>query len=199
MDDMNRRRFIQSLAAVFSLPAGANLSLGSASAALPAAAAVPAKARFWAIYMSALHGECTPQTLQNLLHIPEVDAKRYMGQLIADGVIKPNPLLRRGVSNMLNSNEDRLKGNIQKRLEMKEQAKASPELKTPRRVQEDQEEENQGEAEHTRADKGLEKQAGELAATTERDHENGLPDEPSIEKVETANAKDPQGVKATSA
>ena len=106
MNGMNRRRFLQSLAAVISLPAGAGLSLKPATAALPTAAAVPAKARFWAIYMSGLHGECTPQTLQNLLHIPEVDAKKYISHLIADGVIKPNPLLQKSVSKVLQSTED---------------------------------------------------------------------------------------------
>jgi len=121
---MNRRRFIQSLAAVLSLPANATLSLRSATAALPTAAAVPANARFWAIYMSALHGECTPKTLQNLLHIPEVDAKKYVSHLIADGVIKPNPLLQRSVSNFVKSNDESLLDKVKKRFEMKGQAEA---------------------------------------------------------------------------
>lgn len=116
---MKRRRFIQSLVAVFSLPGSATLSLRSASAALPAASAVPTKARFWAVYMSGLHGECTPQTLQNLLHIPEVDARRYVSQLIADGVIKPNPLLQKSVSKLLRPTEDSPLETLKKRLDMK--------------------------------------------------------------------------------
>ena len=86
---MDRRTFIQSLAALLSLPANPVASLRSATAALPAATVVPTKARSWAAYISALHGECTPQTLQNLLHIPEVDAKKYVSQLIVEGIIKP--------------------------------------------------------------------------------------------------------------
>lgn len=120
---MNRRRFIQSLAAIFTLPAtGASLSLGSATAAIPTAAAVPAQARFWGIYMSALHGECPPHALQSILNIPEVDAKRYVGQLIADGVIKPNPLLQRSVSKILKSNEDSFLDKVKNRSEMKARA-----------------------------------------------------------------------------
>ncbi|MEP4334790.1 MAG: hypothetical protein ABJ360_00090, partial [Roseobacter sp.] len=49
---MNRRSFTQSLVAVFSLPANPALSLQSVTTALPAAAAVPAHARSWAVYMS---------------------------------------------------------------------------------------------------------------------------------------------------
>ena len=116
---MNRRRFLQSLAAVFSLPAASAIPLQPAAAAIPSAAAVPTQARFWAVYMSALHGECTPKTLQNLLHIPEMDAKRYVSQLIADGVIKPNPLLQRTVSNVLEARDENLLDKAKKRLEMK--------------------------------------------------------------------------------
>ena len=122
---MNRRRFIQSLAAVFTLPATPKLALGSAGAVSGAAAAVPTQARFWAIYMSALHGECTPQTLQNLLHIPEVDSKRYIGQLIADGVIKPNPLLQNTVTELVKPKDDGLVEKVKKRFE-REKAKAEP-------------------------------------------------------------------------
>ncbi len=119
MIGMNKRRFIQSLVAVFSLPANPILSLRSATVAIPTAMAVPARARSWAVYISALHGECTPQTLQNLLHIREVDAKKYIIQLIAEGVIKPNPLLQRSVSKLLKTNDDSLLDKVKKRLEMK--------------------------------------------------------------------------------
>ena len=102
------------------MPSGVSLSLRPAVAAAgPAAAAVPAQARFWAIYMSGLHGECTPKTLQNLLHIPEIDANRYIGQLIADGVIKPNPLVQKTASRLLNSREDGVMDKVRKRLDMK--------------------------------------------------------------------------------
>lgn len=122
---MKRRTFIQSLAAVFALPAAPSLSMPAAASAAPAAvAAVPTQARFWAIYMSALHGECTPQTLKNLLHIPEVDANRYVSQLIADGVIKPNPLLKNTVSELVKSDDDSLLDKARKRLEKKSRAQS---------------------------------------------------------------------------
>ncbi|MEM1039963.1 MAG: hypothetical protein AAGI12_10900 [Pseudomonadota bacterium] len=95
------------------------MALTSARAALPTAAAVPNQARFWAIYISALHGECTPKTLQNLLHIPEVDAKRYIGQLVADGVIQPSALLQNSVSKILKNNETGLVENAPERPELK--------------------------------------------------------------------------------
>lgn len=127
---MRRRTFIQSLAAAFTLPAiGPALSVPAASSAVSAGAvsagvAVPAKARFWAIYMSSLHGECTPQTLQNLLHIPGADAKKYIGQLIADGIIKPNPLLQRTATELVKSRNDNLLEKVKKRSEMKAHARA---------------------------------------------------------------------------
>jgi len=124
---MNRRRFTQSLLAVLSLPAAGPLSFGSARAMLPAAAAVavPKQARFWAIYLSGLHGECSPKTLQTLLHIPEGDARRYLGQLIADGVVKPNPLLQSSVRNVFKSNEEGLFDKVKKRFDMKARTDAS--------------------------------------------------------------------------
>jgi len=124
---MKRRTFIQSLAAALTMPAAGSLTLTSAGASVPTAvAAVPAKARFWAIYMSSLHGECTPQTLHNLLHIPKVDAKRYVSQLIADGVIKPNPLLQRTATELVKSKNENLMEKVKKRSEMKAKAKAEP-------------------------------------------------------------------------
>lgn len=117
---MNRRKFIQSLAAVFALPAAPKLAVGSVGMAAPAVATVPKQARFWAIYMSALHGECTPQTLQNLLHIPEADSKRYVSQLITDGVIKPNPLLENAVSELVRPKDESFAQQVNRRFEKKE-------------------------------------------------------------------------------
>lgn len=129
---MKRRTFIQSLAAVFALPAAPSLSLPGASAAVPAATAVPTQARFWAIYMSALHGECTPQTLTNLLHIPQVDAKRYVTQLIADGVIKPNPILQDAVSELVKPKDETLLDKAKKRLEKKSQTQSGSATELPK-------------------------------------------------------------------
>jgi len=120
---MNRRRFLQSLVSVFSLPAATALPFSPATAAMPTAAAVPTQARFWAIYMSGIHGECTPKALQNMLNIPELDAKQYISRLLADGVIKSNPLLQGSVPKILKSNEDSILDKVKKRSEMKAQAK----------------------------------------------------------------------------
>ena len=111
---MNRRRFLQSLAAVVSLPAG-----GSATGSAAAAAAVPARVQFWAIYMSGLHGECTPAALQQVAGIPAAEAKGYLARLVADGVIRPNPLLSKTVSGLLRREGDGVLGKIRERLELK--------------------------------------------------------------------------------
>ena len=128
---MNRRRFLQSLAAVFTLPAASTLPFSSASAAVPSAAAVPTQARFWGIYMSALHGECTPQALQSLLNIPAADAKFYITQLISEGVIKPNPMLKSSLSNIARSEDNGLLNKLNDRLKMKAKV-GSGEHKNPK-------------------------------------------------------------------
>jgi hypothetical protein len=115
---MNRRSFIQSLAALVSLPANPLLSLQPAGAAVSAAATVPAEARSWAIYMHNLHGECTPMALKSLLNISEVDARRYVSHLIADGVLKPNPILQKSMRRLLNTAEDNLRDEVEQHLDM---------------------------------------------------------------------------------
>ncbi len=87
---MNRRSFTKALGAMFALPVMPMPTL----AAAPAAVAVPSQARFWAIYMSGLHGKCTPKALQTMLNIPAAEAEGYLNQMILDGVIKPNNLLQ---------------------------------------------------------------------------------------------------------
>ena len=122
---MKRRTFIQSLAALVSLPATPALSLGSATTVAPAATAVPAQARFWSIYMSALHGDCPPHALQAMTNISATDAKKYVTQLIAEGVIKPNPLMQNSVSKVLKTKDEGLLEKVKKRSEMKAQAKSN--------------------------------------------------------------------------
>ena len=109
---------------MFALPAVPALTSGAATASVSAAATVPAKARFWAIYISALHGECTPQTLQNMLHIPASEAKSYIGQLIADGVIKPNPFAQNAVSELMKPRENSPFEKVKQRFEKKAEARA---------------------------------------------------------------------------
>jgi len=115
---MNRRGFIQSLAAVLSLPANPLLSLRPAAAAIPAAVEVPGHIKSWAVYMSNLHGECTPLALQRLLHIPEADAKTYVGRLIADGVLRPGPLLRESMRKFVNRGQDDFLDGFEEPLEL---------------------------------------------------------------------------------
>lgn len=126
MRQMNRRSFIQSLAALVSLPANPLLSLKPAGAAVSAAAAVPAEARSWAIYMHNLHGECPPMALKSLLNISEVDARRYVSHLIADGVLKPNPMLQKSVRRLLNTGEDSLRDRVEQRLDTQARQTATP-------------------------------------------------------------------------
>lgn len=129
---MNRRRFLQSLAAIVSAPAMPAFSMPSISVAAQSAATVPANARFWAIYMSGLHGDCTPQALQNMLNISASDAQRYVSQLVADGVIKPNPLLKRTVSHLLETEDQSLFDKIKRRFEMKSEEQTKSEGVMPR-------------------------------------------------------------------
>lgn len=90
---MNRREFTKSLAALFAVPAIPLAAPMAVSAAPVAAISVPSQARFWAIYMTGLHGKCSPKALQTMLNIPAGEAQGYLNQLVSDGVIKPNNLL----------------------------------------------------------------------------------------------------------
>lgn len=118
------------MAAAFALPAFPALSLHTGTAALPVAAVVPPQARSWAIYMSTLHGECTPQALQNLLNISPVDARKYVTQLIADGAIKANPILQSSVTEFVKTADESLLDKVKKRVEMKVHAE-SEKVETP--------------------------------------------------------------------
>jgi hypothetical protein len=61
-----------------------------ALASLPAAsAAIPNPARFWAIYMSHLHGTCSPQTLAKVTGIDASLTKGYLSRLLSEGVLSP--------------------------------------------------------------------------------------------------------------
>jgi len=120
MEGMNRRTFLQSLAVSLTLPAVPALSLKPAPAALPAAAspatasasaaALASKARFWAIYMHGVQGYCTPATLGAMLSIPEAEAKSHVTRLVAEGVIRPNPLLRKPVAKVVKQTVKRNEG-----------------------------------------------------------------------------------------
>lgn len=116
---MKRRSFLKSVVALVSFPAMPKFPVLAAPVVPATAVAVPTKARFWAIYMSSLRGECTPETLQTMLKIPAVDAKNYITQLIADGVIKPNPMAHTAVSQIVKGRKSNIFDKLKSRLEMK--------------------------------------------------------------------------------
>ena len=80
---MNRRQFTAGLGALAASPALPVKALTSA----PAASAIPNTARFWALYMSHLHGVCTPEALAKISGITVNAASGYLKAMIGDGVI----------------------------------------------------------------------------------------------------------------
>lgn len=127
---MNRRRFIQSLAAAFALPAAPALSFKPVAAAVPAAAppaaatasAMATKARFWAIYTCGKQGSCTPATLSTVLGIPETQAKGHLTRLVADGTIRSTAILRKSVAKVVketvkSEEGDGVLGKVRERIE----------------------------------------------------------------------------------
>lgn len=101
---MNRRDFTTRLAALFALPAVP--ALPAAAAPVANVAAVPNAARFWAIYMSHLHGQCSPATLAKMTKIDVTQAQGYLTKLMNDGVIKPNPFLKNTLSHQIKNKAD---------------------------------------------------------------------------------------------
>lgn len=89
---MNRRQFTTALGAAAAAPA---LPLKAMTAAPVASTAVPNGARFWAIYMSHLHGTCSPQTLATMTGLDVSVAQTHLTKLISDGVLKPTNLFGR--------------------------------------------------------------------------------------------------------
>ena len=89
---MKRRHFIQNMAALAAAPALPIKALASAGAA------IPKPARFWAIYMSHLHGTCTPASLAKATGINPSVAQGYLSRLIADGVLTPTNIVSKAIS-----------------------------------------------------------------------------------------------------
>ncbi len=96
LNGMKRRSFMQMIGAALTLPM---MPTSALAAAKPAAVAVPSQARYWAVYMNSLHGECTPRALQTMLNVPAETAKSYLNQLVADGVVKAHPMAKMMVQN----------------------------------------------------------------------------------------------------
>ena len=67
-------------------------------------AATSAAARFWAIYMSGLHGDVTPSALSQLSGLNVSEATSLRAELIRNHVIKPQGLIKKAVSTALDPN-----------------------------------------------------------------------------------------------
>lgn len=82
---MERRKF---LGASLAATAAAFAPLGAVKAVTPTAP-VAAAARYWATYMTQLHGRCTPQMLGTMLRIDKAAAGSILQTLVANGALKP--------------------------------------------------------------------------------------------------------------
>ena len=94
MSPMNRRKFIQTLGAASVVPA-----LPALPATTPVA--VPNAARFWAIYMTNLHGDVTPRMLTQMTGLAPATTKAIRAKLIADKVISPIGFMRKGIASTM--------------------------------------------------------------------------------------------------
>ena len=92
---MNRRQFTTSLSALFAAPA---LPLKALTAAPASGTTVPNAARFWAIYMSQMHGTCSAHTLSTMTGIDASTAQGYLSRMIGDGVIKPTNIVSKAIN-----------------------------------------------------------------------------------------------------
>jgi hypothetical protein len=83
---MNRRQVTTGLGAIAAAPALPVKALAS----LPATgAAIPNPARFRAIYLSHLHGTCSPKTIYKVTGIDASITKGYLSRLLSEGVLSP--------------------------------------------------------------------------------------------------------------
>ena len=89
---MNRRQFTTSLDALAAVPVLPLKALASAGTA------IPNPARFWAIYMSHLHGTRSAATLTKAAGINSGIARGYLSRLVAEGVLTPTKVLGRTVA-----------------------------------------------------------------------------------------------------
>lgn len=87
---MNRREFTGSIAALLATPA-------LPFSAKAAATVVPAKARFWAIYMSHLYGSCSPHLLSQITGESAAVTKGYLNSLISQNIIKPTRIAAKAI------------------------------------------------------------------------------------------------------
>jgi hypothetical protein len=97
---MNRRQFTTALAALAATPA----LPAKAITGLPAAAgaAISKPARFWAIYMSHLHGTCTPQVLAKAAKISPAVARSHLSSMVSQGILTPTNIAAKTVATQAN-------------------------------------------------------------------------------------------------
>jgi len=90
---MNRREFTRNMLAAAATPALPLPALAKAQAVV-----VPKAARFWAIYMTHLHGDITPGMLTQMTGIAPAQTTAIRAKLIADNVISPTGFVRKSAA-----------------------------------------------------------------------------------------------------
>lgn len=90
---MNRREFTRNMLAAATIPALPVPSLAKAQAVV-----VPKAARFWAIYMTHLHGDITPGMLTQMTGIAPAQTTAIRAKLIADNVIAPTGFIQKSLA-----------------------------------------------------------------------------------------------------
>lgn len=140
---MNRRQFTTSLTAVAAAPALPVRALASAPAV---ATTVPNGARFWAIYMSHLHGNCSAKTLSTMTGMDIPAAQNCLTSLISDGVIKPTRLLGKVAESHANTAQkpSRWKERVKKFIDEKQEEIAPPESEVDVEATNDETEDHDG-------------------------------------------------------
>ena len=87
-----------------------------------------------------------------MLNIPETQARGFLNNLVADGTIRPEALLRNSLTKAMKTEVDAPKSQIQKRLDMKQETTAQKaEVKTSWDEQDLVEDENPPEEEEGRS------------------------------------------------
>lgn len=122
---MNRRQFTTSLSALFAAPA---LPIKAIAAAPAATTAIPNAARFWAIYMSQLHGTCSAGTLATMTGVDTATAQGYLTRMIGDGVITPTDIIRKAINTQTSNTKpsSQWKERVQKFVDDKKPTAATP-------------------------------------------------------------------------
>lgn len=123
---MNRRQFTTSLTAVAAVPA---LPVRALAATPAVTSTVPNGARFWAIYMSHLHGNCSAKTLSTMTGMDVSAAQNCLTSLINDGVIKPTRLLGKVAGSHANTQQkpSKWKERVKKFIDEKQEENEPPE------------------------------------------------------------------------